>query len=112
MTTSIIYHKRGDAFAYAGSVPLPAGNWTGAAQLRKTSAADTDEPDLELAVTLTPPHDLVTTTGVLIHADASDTAGLKGSYLLDVQFTDADDAEVVMSTRTIKVMFDRDITHD
>ena len=111
MTTTAVTHKRGDTFSYAGTVTLPAGTWSATAQLRKKGKADTEDPDVEVTVTLTPPVAPITTTGVVMYAKAADVDELLGHYYFDVEFTDTSTPPVVLSTTTILFDFIRDITH-
>lgn len=105
--TMTIEHKRGDTFSYAGTVPLPAGSWSGEAQVRRFKKLIA-----ELTVVVTPPVGEETEYGVLLEAAPEITALWPiGTLNGDVQFTDADTGYVV-STTTFNVTVIRDETYD
>lgn len=117
MTGVVITHKRGDTFSYAGPIELPAGVWTGAAQLRvpwcgDDEPAESDEPMDDLVVTMTAPESPATAWGVVIARESDDTAAWPiGSFYCDIQFSDDSSPPQVISTQTFTVKVVQDVTH-
>jgi hypothetical protein len=108
MNTSLPPIKRGATLSLAGTVELPAGAWSGSAQVRTDKGLLIDTLTVKMSAPVAP----ATAWSVLIVGDSTKTAIWPfGDLQCDVRFQDASNPPVVLPTETFIVTVERAITH-